>query len=439
MSISRRTFLGQAAIGVSAVTTTCMDESTARRGIARESGTNDAEWDEVREQFDLADDYIQMSALLIASHPRAVRDAIAKYRHELDRNPALYVQQHNLPLQREARTAAAHYLGRNADEVALTDSTTMGLGLLYGGLHLRPGEEVLTTSNDYYATHEALRAASERCGCSVREIDLYEHGEEVSEEELVDRITGAIAPHTRALALTWVHSSTGLKLPLPLLSDSLRRINAARDDDDRVLLCVDGVHGFGVEDATMKDLGADFFAAGCHKWLFGPRGTGILWGRREAWPAVRPTIPSFTDAEVWQSWLENRDPRSPSTAARVTPGGFKTFEHQWAMREAFEFHRRTGRERIARRTHDLAEQLKRGLARMPHARLVTPMDVRLSAGIVCFDVDGMRPHAVVRRLRERRIVATVTPYAASHARLTPSILNTEREVEMALEAVRSVT
>jgi isopenicillin-N epimerase len=74
-----------------------------------------------------------------------------------------------------------------------------------------------------------------------------------------------------------------------------------------------------------------------------------------------------------------------------------------------------------------------------HVRLITPADERLSAGIVCFDVEGMRPHAVVQRLRDRRIVATVTPYATMLARLTPSILNTESEIELALEAVRGLT
>jgi isopenicillin-N epimerase len=380
-----------------------------------------------------------MCALLIASHPRDVREAIDRYRRELDRNPTIYLQEHNAVLQANARAAAADYLGVDPDEVALTESTTMGLGLLYSGLRLTSGHEVLTTLNDYYATHEALRAASSRSGVSVRKTRLYQDGEHVSEEQLVDRLTRSISPRTRAIAVTWVHSSTGVKLPLPAISNALHAINARRRADNRVLLCVDGVHGFGVEATAMRDLGADFFAAGCHKWLFGPRGTGILWGRKEAWPAVRPTVPSFTDKEVWHSWIERRDPRGSSTAARVTPGGFKAFEHQWAMREAFEFHLRTGKERIARRTHDLALQLKEGLARMPHVRLITPMDVRLSAGIVCFDVHGMRPREVIERLRARRIIATITPYATPHARLTPSIVNTEEEVERALEAVHGLT
>src|SRR5919198_495913 len=62
----------------------------------------------------------------------------------------------------------------------------------------------------------------------------------------------------------------------------------------RVLVCVDGVHGLGVEDGPIAALGADFFVAGCHKWLFGPRGTGLVWGRSQAWSAYSATIPSFT-------------------------------------------------------------------------------------------------------------------------------------------------
>lgn len=129
----------------------------------------------------------------------------------------------------------------------------------------------------------------------------------------------------------------------------------------------------------------------------------------------------------------------PSTAARVTPGGFKAFEHQWALPEAFAFHRRIGPDRITSRTHALARQLKEGLARLPHVRLITPTDERLSAGIVCFDVEGMPPKKVVRRLQDRRIIATVTPYARMHARLTPTILNTESEIERAVETVRGLT
>ena len=401
---------------------------------------NRVDWQWVREQFGLAPDRIHMSALYIASHPRPVRDAIETYRRMLDADPVLYLTDENDERQRDVREAAAGYLGVDADDIALTDSTTMGVGLVYSGLALARGQEILTTEHDYYVTHEAVRRAAERSGAALREIALYDGDASaaVSAEQIVERIAHAITPATRVVALTWVSSNTGLKLPLARIASVLRDANRDRDEDARILLAVDGVHGFGVEDVTLPELGCDYFMAGCHKWLFGPRGTGIVWARRAAWAHVAPGIPSFSDAASWHAWLRDRPLQGPTTASRFTPGGFQAFEHQWALAEAFEFQRRLGKARVAERTHALARRAKEGLAAMRHVRLHTPLSDALSSGIVTFDVRGMAPHAVVERLREKRIVATTTPYADAHARIAPCIHNTEPEIDRLLAAVHAM-
>jgi selenocysteine lyase/cysteine desulfurase len=232
-----------------------------------------------------------------------------------------------------------------------------------------------------------------------------------------------------------VHSSTGVRLPIRAIADALR----SRD----VLVCVDGVHGFGVEAATPSELGCDFLVSGCHKWLFGPRGTGVIWGRGDAWNAVTPTIPTF-DGRAFGPWLDGQTPPAAGIpglprAVAMTPGGFHTFEHRWALAEAFTFRRRIGRARAAARTHSLAQRLKSGLADVKGVRLVTPQSAALSAGIVCFEVNGSDPFDVVDRLYARsRVVASVTPYATRYVRLGPSILNTPAEVDRAVRAVASV-
>jgi selenocysteine lyase/cysteine desulfurase len=68
-------------------------------------------------------------------------------------------------------------------------------------------------------------------------------------------------------------------------------------------------------------MGCDFFSAGTHKWLFAPRGTGVLWGRSDRWPLIRPTIPSFASLPLYESWMKGDTP-GPTTASMVTPGGF---------------------------------------------------------------------------------------------------------------------
>jgi selenocysteine lyase/cysteine desulfurase len=319
----------------------------------------------------------------------------------------------------------------------------MGLALLYGGLRLPEGTEVVTTAHDFYSTHESLRLRALRTGARVRKIRLYDDPRNVSVDEVVSAVRRNVSPATRALAITWVHSSTGVKLPVRAIADALRAINRDRSPDERVLLCVDGVHGFGIEGATPRELGCDFLVAGCHKWLFGPRGTGVIWGAADAWKAVTPTIPTF-DPRAFPPWL-NGDPPPPSgipglpRALAMTPGGFHSFEHRWALREAFDFRQRIGRERVADRTHRLAAHLKHGLASIKRVRLITPTDGNLSAGIVCFTVDDRDPADVVGRLYAKaRVVASITPYAARYVRFGPSMLNSPADVDRALHAVSSV-
>ncbi len=119
----------------------------------------------------------------------------------------------------------------------------------------------------------------------------------------------------------------------------------------------------------------------------------------------------------------------------MTPGGFHSFEHRWALDEAFTFHRAIGKTRVAQRIYELNQQMKQGLAKMPHVTLHTPMSQDLSAGIVCFEVAGMTPGQVIERLRNKRIIGSVTPYATQYARLAPGLLNSSEDIEQSLREI----
>ena len=93
---------------------------------------------------------------------------------------------------------------------------------------------------------------------------------------------------------------------------------------------------------------------------------------------------------------------------------------------------------MTQRIYELNQQLKQGLAAMPHVTLHTPMSQDLSAGIVCFEVAGMAPRQVVEKLRQRNIVGSVTPYATKYVRLAPSLINSPNEIETTLEEIRNL-
>ena len=437
--IERRAFLGAAGLAAAGTTAAAQVPAAPAPPAAYPGpppfGAKD--WARVRQMFDLAPDRVDMSAMLICSHPRPVRDAIERHRRGLDRTPIEYLEQHNRPLQNAARERVGRYLGVPAARVALTDSTTMGAGLVYNGMQLGYGQEVVTTDRDYYVTHEALRLSARRNGASVRRIPLYADSRVATAEALTQAVISQIRPNTRLVALTWVHSSTGLKMPVGQIAAELARLNQGRAEDDRTLLSVDGVHGFGCEDAGLPELGCDIFFAGAHKWLFGPRGTGVVAASEAGLSALRPTIPTFLDSAAYSNWISGAEPGA-NTGARFTPGGFKAFEHLWALSDAFVLHDMVGRGQVARRTGELAEQLKAGLSAMPHVTLWTPRSRDLSAGIVSFDVAGLTADQAVARLREWKVLASAAPYARPHVRLTPSIRNSPEEVEFALQAVRAL-
>jgi selenocysteine lyase/cysteine desulfurase len=388
-----------------------------------------ADWDSVRAQFPLTTDLRHFAAFVFASPPRPVVDAITRYREELAVDTHGALDEH--AGQEEAvRAAAADYLGADPAEVALTDSTTMGLGLVYGGIELDPGDEVVTTEHDFFATHESLRLRTTRDGTPVRRIALYDDPATATADDIVTRFLEGITDATRVAAVTWVHSGTGVKLPISQMGAALQAINRDRDEADRVLLCVDGVHGFGLEPVDAEDLQCDFLVSGTHKWLFGPHGTGLVWGRPTAWGRLDPIFASFSAP------VPPADPGAPQTPGQLsTPGGYHSFEQRWALDEAFKFHQAIGKEAIAAQTSLQATTLKQGLAETDGVDLVTPMDPALSAGIVCVDTPGGDPFSLIAPLREAGIVATITPYDVPYLRFGPSIATTPDDVDALLDTL----
>ena len=251
-------------------------------------------------------------------------------------------------------------------------------------------------------------------------------------DEVVSNITKAIGPKTKVVVVTWVHSCTGVKLPVQAIANAIRGINQQRDEKDRIYFLVDGVHGFGNQALRVGEMGCDFLTAGTHKWIFGPRGTGIMFARRDAWDFVEPTIPPFSNMP-FMKWLGVPTEGEMTFRDQFAPGGFHAFEHRWALNEAFEYHLELGPDKVHARTTELNTMLKEGIRDMKHVKLHTPVSPKLSAGINCFEVDGHSEKETLEHFHKKHIIGSTSPYAKSYFRLTPCIINTEEEVEQCLK------
>ena len=436
MSLNRRQLLGALAAGIAAGAARC-----SRPADAPVSG--DMDWPAVRRLFPLSPDLTHLASFLFVSHPKPVAEAIEFFRRKIDADPvwleaAAFGESEGKPFVKVKR-ALAEYLGGKPEEICLTSNTTTGLAMLYHGLRIRPDQEILTTEHDHFSHHESIRYSAERSGCQVRYIPLYERPADARATDITDRIARAIGPRTRAVGITWVHSSTGVKIPVAAIAQAVERANRGRAAADRCLFIVDGVHGFGNQDVDAARLGCDFFASGTHKWLFAPRGTGFLWGRADVWPELRPTVPSFDpdEQQPWEAWMA-RAPLPPTRAGFVSPGGFVAYEHQLAIPAAVELHRTIGRARIAARVAELNAAFRDGASKLANVTLHTPRDPELSAGISCFEVRGVSASHVAERLAEKKIRTNSSPYKTSYARVAAGVMNVPEEIDLVLRELRSL-
>lgn len=444
--LTRRGFLvGSGAVAGAAVLVGCTDDTDPDAGAAGTDPTGSgspgstaefepADWASVREQFPLTSARAHFNAWVFAAPPRAVGEAITRHRTGMDTDTQAYQEANEGTLEFDVLGAARDYLDADPAQIALTDSTTMGLGMVYAGLQLRADQQVLTTEHDFYSTHESLRLTALRTGATVNRVSLYDDPATADAGQIVARLAAGITPQTRVVAVTWVHSGTGVKLPIPEIAAAVATANSGRAEADRALLFVDGVHGFGVEDMTVGDLGCDVLVSGAHKWLFGPRGTGLVWASQAAWSIIAPVIPSF-DIVNFQAWGDGVVPVVDRPGQAGSPGGFHTLEHRWALREALDFHLDIGKDRIQERTHGQASQLKAGLAELTGVQVATPMAPELSSGIVCLAFDSLDPFEVVTTLREAGYGVGLTPYRNGYVRVGPSIVTTPEQVDGLVAAV----
>jgi len=417
---NRRSFLKQA--GLLAASLPLLPQALA---AASTPLSGEDKWRNLRTLFPLDPHVAHFANFLVTAHPRPVQAAIDRHRADLDRNPAALMDwesQYEWQREDEVREWAGRYLEVKPRQIALTGSTTEGLAMIYGGLKVGARQEILVTEHEHYSTHKALAFRNQREGTLTRKIRLFDDPWTVSTDQVLSTLDKAIKPHTRVLGMTWVHSGSGVKLPVGEIGELVRQHNRNRNEAERILYVVDGVHGFGVENVRFADFNCDYFIAGTHKWMFGPRGTGIICAASTSMAHLTPTIATFS--------------RDEDFATIMTPGGYHAFEHRWAASEAFKLHLELGKADVQQRIHQLNSLLKQRLTEHKQIQLVTPRSERYSAGFTFFRIKDRDPDAVAAHLTANKVMCdAVYRDVGAVIRLAPSLLNDEQQIDRAMALI----
>ena len=221
----------------------------------------------------------------LGSCPGPVHEAMVRAMRSVDANPTRVFWNDLLPVVDAVRERAARLMGAAPEEVAVVRNTTEGMNVVASGLALRKNDEILTTTREHDGGFLCWKYLSERIGVRIRTFTPPTPPEDPG--VLVDLVRKNLTPATRVVSLCHMVSPTGLVFPLKEISEIVRPRG--------IFLVADGAHPPGQMRVDVRALGVDTYASSSHKWLCAPRGTGLLYVRREVQDEIRPLIAGTRD------------------------------------------------------------------------------------------------------------------------------------------------
>jgi isopenicillin-N epimerase len=239
---------------------------------------------ELRRHWLLEDGVVFLNHGSFGACPRPVLEAQARLRERMEREPVRFFTRELPPLRDAAREALAAFVGAHADDLGFVPNATTAINSVLRSFPFEAGDEVLVTDHEYNATRNAAEYAAAARGAHVvvASVPFPLREGRPGPEQVVEAVLARTGPRTRLAVVDHVTSQTGLVVPVERL---VRELHARG-----VEVLIDGAHAPGMLPLALTELGAEYYAGNCHKWLCAPKGAGFLHVRRDRQASVRPAV-----------------------------------------------------------------------------------------------------------------------------------------------------
>ena len=417
-SVSRRDFARLFAIGGSAAL--FADPAWAREygqsngSSPAISGTGEAFWKSVREQFVMPPDLGVLNAANLCPASRPVLEALKRETDSVDRDPSAQ-NRARLNGEKEAtRRALAQFLRVSPEEIVITRNTSEANNMVSSGLDLKAGDEVIVFQDNHPSNLTAWNEKAKRFGYTV--VTVPQKNPHPGMEYYIDAYTRAITPRTKLLSFTHLSSSVGDLFPARELCALARQRG--------VMSLVDGAQSFGLLDVNLTEISPDFYTGSAHKWPCGARECGVLYintrAHKQIWPSIYSAYPGGVGISRTFEGFGQRD-----EATMI------------AFRTALEFQTKVGREAIEKRSRALTQQLIAGLSKLPDVKVWTSPNPSLNAAVVSFQPGSLNSQKLGAALYQNDKIGTAGRGGGDRGglRASPHFYNTPAEIDRLVSAV----
>jgi isopenicillin-N epimerase len=311
------------------------------------------------------------------------------------------------------RQRLAREFGASAEEIAFTRNASEGLQICQNGIDLQPGDEVLTTTQDYGRMVNTFKQRERREGIVLKQFQIPVPAEDPA--EIIRLFEKNITPKTKLILMSHIVNLTGQILPVKGVVQMARKKG--------IPVIVDGAHSFAHFEFKHEDLDCDYFATSLHKWLLAPIGTGMLYVRKEK---IKDLWPMQASAEAQDDNIRKFEEIGTHPAANHN-----------AISEALTFHQGIGAANKEARLRYLRDTWANRLLQHDRIRLNTSLDPEFSCCIGNVDIDGIDTSAVGKYMwDEHRIIITPIKHAEFEgARVTANVYTTMEELDRFCDAM----
>ncbi|MGB4990785.1 MAG: aminotransferase class V-fold PLP-dependent enzyme, partial [Pyrinomonadaceae bacterium] len=381
-----------------------------------EAAMDEDYWATIQQAFSIGRGNINLNNGGVSPSPRIVTEAFVRYTWQQEDTTA-YTMWHVLEPQSETiRTGLAEIFGCSPEEIAITRNASESLEILLMGMDFKPGDEILTTTQDYPRMLTTLKQRELREGLKLNLIKIPIAPDNV--DDIASAFEKAVTPRTKLILISHQINLTGQITPVKKVCEMAR--------SKGIETIVDGAHSFAQFDFKRDDLGCDYFGTSLHKWIYAPKGTGLLYVKKDKIP------------KIWA--LMASEDRNKNDIRKFEEIGTHSAAMRLAIGEAVLFHNAIGGKRKEERLRYLSHHWMNQIKDIPKVGFNTSFDPKQSCAIANFKIDGIDPGAIGSYLQSKHKIFT-TPIKHdefSGIRITPNVYTTLWELDRFSEIVADI-